>query len=140
MRISDWSSDVCSSDLQRLTAAEGSALLRREATCDTREKDRRNIGGSMAERKVGLLKRVARLVQSRGKSRPLSVALPMERLVLNQDTVGHVGLELTALPNWKSFERYPEELLRKLDGHVGQKGVRVDSNLEKGRKKVAGGK
>src|SRR3546814_18485160 len=77
----------------------------------------------MAWRKVGLLKRVARLVQSRGKSRPLAVALPMERLVLNQDTVGHVGLELTALPNWKSFERYEEELLRKLDGHVVEKGL-----------------
>lgn len=83
----------------------------------------------MAERKVELLKRVARLVQSRGKSRPFAVALPMERLVLNQDTVGHVGLELTALPNWKSFERYAEELLRKLDGHVVEKGCSVDMHL-----------
>jgi Protein of unknown function (DUF3630) len=53
----------------------------------------------------------------------------MERLVLKEDLAGHLGLELTELPNWWSFERYAEELLRRLNGRVLNRATVVDMHL-----------
>ncbi|GAB4368993.1 MAG: hypothetical protein Kow00114_28520 [Kiloniellaceae bacterium] len=83
----------------------------------------------MTEPAPGILGRILDLLRSGGRSQGPAAALPMERLVLTEDTLGHVGLELTELPNCESFERYAETLLRQLDGRVLKARKIVDMHL-----------
>jgi hypothetical protein len=76
-----------------------------------------------------LHRRIRRLVCELAGGEPTAHDLPMERLILKPMARGHLSLELTEFPNWQSFERYAEELLRRLDGQVVRKASGVDMHI-----------
>ena len=78
-----------------------------------------------------LHRRIRRLVSDYEKADPIVIDLPMERLVVEPMASGHLSLELTEQPSWGSFERYAEELLRRLEGRVVERGTIVDMHLWK---------
>jgi len=73
--------------------------------------------------------RIRSLVARDGMPDPIVDDLPMERLTIAPMASGHLCLELTEMPNWESFGRYAEELLRRLDGRVVERITIVDMHL-----------
>lgn len=76
-----------------------------------------------------LQRRIQRFARDQAESDSLQQQLPMERMVLAPMKSGHLSLELTEFPNWRSFERYAEALLCRLDGQVVRKGSGVDMHI-----------
>lgn len=73
--------------------------------------------------------RIRCLAKQANKADLVVDALPLERLVIERMASGHLSLELTEQPSWESFERYADELLRRLDGRVVERDTTVDMHL-----------
>lgn len=112
----------------------GAALALVDAECGTAGGFGRKFGTA-----VGFLylifgvyfihQRIRQLVTDYENADSIIMDLPMERLVVEPIASGHLSLELTDQPSWESFERYAEELLRRLDARVVERGSTVDMHL-----------
>lgn len=66
-----------------------------------------------------LHRRIARLVSDFEQGDPIVVNFPLEALEIERRDGKHLALRLTGQVGWEDFERYAEELLRRLDGQAG---------------------
>lgn len=69
-----------------------------------------------------LHRRIRRLVSDFENGDPMVVNLPLEVLKIERQASGHLSLLLTEQVGWEDHERYADELLRRLDSHIGEKG------------------
>jgi len=76
-----------------------------------------------------LHRRIRRLVRDFESGDPIIVNLPLEALKTERQASGHLSLLLTERIGWEDFERYAEELLRRLDGLVAEKGSAADMHI-----------
>src|SRR3546814_15302562 len=127
MRISDWSSDVCSSDLSGLPTPNGQANVRQN--CSTQREWILRSGGQFSFAKkpyqsVQLVRQAHR--HGHGRSGDF-IALP-DRLVVISDGVGHFGRKpfgtgVIAAHNALTFRKLSDH--RSDESRVGKEGGRT---------------